>query len=55
MAADGRRYREPQPDYNTSRDSKLEVFIESLPSELGEEGNIVGVRGDGGYQENMGH
>lgn len=41
-------------------ESKLEVFIESLPSELGEthrsgEGEIVGVRGDGGYQENMDH
>lgn len=42
------------------KESKLEVSIGSLPLKLKEprgrgEGKIVGVRGHGGFQENMAH
>ena len=57
LAADRSRYRDPQPD---KEESKLKVSIGSLPREIGEPrrrggGKTVGVRGDGGHQENTAH
>ena len=48
----------PTTRHYVERESKLEVFILSLPSELREShgrggGKISGVRMDGGHQENM--
>lgn len=57
-AADESGYTDPQPDIMQTEKSKLEVFISSLPSKLGEPsgrdgGKTVGVKGDEGHQENQ--
>lgn len=59
MGGAGSRYRDSLP-HSIWRESKLEVFIRSLPSELGESHRrgskkIVGARGGRGHQENMAH